>query len=177
MTFDLDAAIAVLTRTPGVIESLLADLPVAWVTGNEGPQTWSPRDVVGHLIDGEETDWIPRARIILAQGPNRRFEPFDRLRHLRRNEGRSLEDLLAEFARLRAGNVATLGGFALTPAQLALEGEHPELGRVTLAQLLATWVVHDLDHLVQTARVMAKQYAAEVGPWRAYLSVLGRRDA
>jgi hypothetical protein len=153
---------------------LLADLPESWPYGAEGPETWSPFDVVGHLIDGEETDWIPRARIILAGGPNPVFVPFDRFRHLRLNRGKPLIDLLDRFARLRAENVATLEGFRLSAADLAREGIHPELGRVTLSQLLATWVAHDLGHVAQVARVMAKQYADEVGPWRAYLPVLTR---
>ncbi|MFN8177822.1 MAG: DinB family protein [bacterium] len=175
MTFDLEKSIAVLERTPAVLRSLLAGLPPEWTAANEGPDTWSPFDVVGHLIDGEERDWIGRTRIILAQGTNRRFEPFDRFRHLARNEGRKLDDLLDEFARLRAANVATLRGLGLTPAKLALTGEHPKFGRVTLEELLATWTVHDLAHLAQISRVMAKQYGAEVGPWREYLPVLTRQ--
>jgi DinB family protein len=138
----------------------------------EGPGTWSPFDVVGHLIDGEETDWIPRARIILAQESDRRFVPFDRFRHLRLNAGAALADLLDRFATLRAANLATLRGWKLTTPQLALTGEHPEFGSVTLEQLLATWVAHDLDHLMQVARVMGMRYAEAAGPWRAYLKVL-----
>ena len=143
-----------------------------WARGTEGPDTFSPFDVVGHLIDGEETDWIPRARIILAQGPNRRFEPYDRFRHRSRNAQRTLASLLAEFEQLRSANVDLVRSWELTDQQLALEGEHPSLGAVTLRQLLATWVVHDLGHLAQVARVMAKQYREEVGPWVAYLPVL-----
>jgi uncharacterized damage-inducible protein DinB len=143
-----------------------------WTRGTEGPDTFSPFDVVGHLIDGEETDWIPRARIILAQGPSRRFEPYDRFRHRSRNAQRTLASLLNEFEKLRSANVALVRSWQLTEQQLALEGEHPSLGTVTLRQLLATWVVHDLGHLAQVARVMAKQYRAEVGPWVAYLPVL-----
>ena len=143
-----------------------------WARGTEGPDTFSPFDVVGHLIDGEETDWIPRARIILAQGVGRRFEPYDRFRHRSRNAGRTLESLLGEFADMRAANVKLLRSWDLTEQQLALEGEHPSLGAVTLRQLIATWVVHDLGHLAQVARVMAKQYREEVGPWVQYLPVL-----
>lgn len=173
MNFDLAESIAVLERTPRVLETLLVDLPAAWTTGNEGPETWSPFDVVGHLIDGEETDWMPRLRIILAQGSERRFEPYDRFRHLARNKGRSLKELLREFSNCRERNLEELRGLHLTGAQLQLTGEHPAFGAVTLAQLIATWVAHDLDHLVQIARVMAKQYGDAVGPWHAYLSVLG----
>jgi DinB superfamily len=143
-----------------------------WARGTEGPDTFSPFDVVGHLIDGEETDWIPRARIILAQGPSRRFEPYDRFRHRSRNAQRTLASLVAEFENLRSANLDLVRSWQLTDQQLALEGEHPSLGAVTLRQLLATWVVHDLGHLAQVARVMAKQYRAEVGPWVEYLPVL-----
>jgi hypothetical protein len=176
MTFDLPNAIAILERTPAALDRLLRGLPEAWTAPNEGPQTWSAFDVVGHLIDGEETDWIPRARIILGAGPDRHFIPFDRFRHLTRNWGRPLDDLLDEFAGLRRANLVTLREFRLTPADLARTGVHPEFGTVTLEQLLATWTVHDLNHLTQIARVMAVQYDAAVGPWRAYLSVLqGKR--
>ena len=143
-----------------------------WARGTEGPDTFSPFDVVGHLIDGEETDWIPRARIILAQGPSRRFEPYDRFRHRSRNAQRTLASLLAEFEKLRSANLDLVRSWKLSDHQLALEGEHPSLGAVTLRQLLATWVVHDLGHVAQVARVMAKQYRAEVGPWVEYLPVL-----
>lgn len=174
MDFDLADGIPVLRRTPAVIRALLADLPDAWLRATEGPDTWSPFDVLGHLIDGEETDWIPRARIILARGPSPAFEPFDRFRHLRLNRDAPAAELLDRFARLRSANLATLEGFRLTPAELALEGLHPKLGRVTLRQLLATWVAHDLGHVGQVVRVMAKQYGDAVGPWRRYLPVLTR---
>jgi hypothetical protein len=174
MEFDLADGIAVLRRTPAAIRALLTDLPDAWLRATEGPDTWSPFDVLGHLIDGEETDWIPRARIILARGPTPAFEPFDRFRHLRLNRDTPAAELLDRFGRLRAANLAVLEGFRLTPADLALEGLHPELGRVTLRQLLATWVAHDLGHVGQIVRVMAKQYGAAVGPWRRYLPVLTR---
>jgi DinB family protein len=174
MNFDLDDAIAVLRRTPPVLHALLSDLPEAWLRSNEGPDTWSPFDVLGHLIDGEETDWIPRARIILARGPNPAFEPFDRFRHQRLNRETPVTALLERFAALRSENITVLAGFRLTPRELALEGIHPELGRVTLRELLATWVAHDLGHIGQTVRVMAKQYGEAVGPWRRYLPVLSR---
>lgn len=174
MEFDLTAGTAVLERTPGTLRALLAGLPPAWTDADEGPETWSPRAVVGHLLHGERVNWVPRAELILAQGPERRFAPFDRFAHLRESEGRPLEALLDDFARLRAANLATVAGWRLTDARLALEGEHPEFGRVTLRQLLATWVAHDMGHLAQTARVMAKQYREAVGPWRAFLPVLDR---
>jgi hypothetical protein len=174
MSFDLNDAVAVLERTPSTLHALLADLPETWTTCDEGPGTFSPFDNVGHLIHGERTDWIPRARIILAQGADRRFQPYDRFAQVRESQGKTLDQLLDEFARLRDENLQTLRGWGLTGRQLALEGEHPELGRVTLGQLLATWVAHDLGHLAQTSRVMAKRYRDAVGPWRAYLPVLDR---
>ena len=174
MEFEMEKAVPVLERTPRVLRALLEGLPAEWTDADEGPETWSPYVVVGHLIHGERTDWIPRARIILAQGADRRFEPFDRFAQQRESAGRSTAELLEEFARLRAANLATLRGWNLGPRELALEGEHPELGRVTLEQLLATWAAHDLSHLAQTARVLAKQYREAVGPWRAYLPLLDR---
>lgn len=172
MRFALNGALDVLARTPAILENQLAGLAEEWIRGTEGPDTFSPFDVVGHLIDGEETDWIPRARIMLAQGPEPRFEPYDRFRHRQRNQNRSLSDLLAEFARLRFANLALLRSWNLTPVQLRLEGIHPTFGPVTLQQLLAAWVVHDLGHLAQVARVMAKQYRDEVGPWTPFMPVL-----
>jgi hypothetical protein len=172
MNFDLDLSIEVLARTPVTLRSMLGGLADSWTRGTEGPETFSPFDVVGHLIDGEETDWMPRARIILARGQSLRFEPYDRFRHRARNAGRSLERLLDEFAELRAGNLALLRSWHLTAAELDLPGEHPSLGPVTLRQLLAAWVVHDLGHIAQAVRVMAKQYYGEVGPWVPYLPVL-----
>ena len=172
MQFSLDLSIDVLRRSPATLDALLKGVDPAWERGTEGPDTFSPFDVVGHLIDGEETDWIPRARIVLAQGPDRRFEPYDRFRHRKRNVGRTLESLLAEFAKLRSANLELLRSWRLTEAELDLQGEHPSLGPVTLRHLLAAWVVHDLGHLAQTARVMAKQYRSEVGPWAPYEPVL-----
>lgn len=174
MDFDLDSGIAVLERTPATLRAMLEGLGAEWMHGTEGPETWNPYDIVGHLVHGERTDWIPRARIILEQGPNRRFAPFDRFAQLRESEGKAVRDLLDEFEELRTRNLATLRGWQLSESHLALEGEHPELGRVTLRQLLATWVAHDLGHIAQAARVMAKQYRGAVGPWRAYLPVLDR---
>lgn len=174
MDFDLPAGLAILERTPNILRAMLAGLPSAWTDATEGPETWSPYDIVGHLVHGERTDWIPRAQIILAQRPERRFTPYDRFAQFRESQGKSLVDLLDELARLRAANLATVSGWRLTEAQLALDGEHPEFGRVTLRQLLATWVAHDLGHVAQAARVMAKQYRDAVGPWRAYLPVMDR---
>ena len=172
MELDLDNACAVLERTPAVLRALLDGLPAAWTECDEGPDSWSPRQVVAHLIVGERTDWIPRARLILAQGASTTFEPFERFAHLRADAQRPLPELLDTFAAARRENVATLRAWEITPTQLELRGVHPEFGPVTLRQLLATWVAHDLGHLVQVARTMARQYRDEAGPWRAYLSVL-----
>lgn len=175
MHFDLDLSLNVLGRTPGTLQALLDGVGEPWIRGTEGPETFSPFDVVGHLIDGEETDWIPRARIILARGADPRFEPYDRFRHRTRNEGRSLASLLEELARLRSANLEQLRSWRLTAVELDLPGNHPSLGRVTLQQLLAAWVVHDLGHVAQVARVMAKQYRDAIGPWEAYLPVVTDR--
>lgn len=174
--FQLDEAVGVLERTPAVLTALLRDLPGGWVTGNEGPGTWSPFDVVGHLIDGEEEDWIPRTRIILARGDDPHFESFDRTRHLTRNRGETLGTLLDRFTSLRAANLRTLVGFGLSEEQLSWTAKHPELGRVTLRQHLATWVTHDLDHIVQIGRTMARRYGEAVGPWREFIRVLREAD-
>jgi hypothetical protein len=177
MPFNLESSLDVLRRTPGTLDLLLRDLDAAWVRATEGPETFSPFDVVGHLIDGEETDWVPRARIILARGPSARFEPYDRFRHRARNMTRTLGSLLDEFGRLREANLALLRSWNLDEAHLDLPGEHPGLGPVTLRQLLAAWVVHDLGHIAQIARVMAKQYRDEIGPWVPYLPVVTDRPA
>ena len=175
MDFDLDEGIEVLTRTPATLTALLGDLSAGWTSNDEGPDTWSPYDVLGHLIHGEKTDWIARARMILDHGESRTFDPFDRFAQLRDSDAKSVSELLDLFARLRARNLETLRGFELTPEQLELRGRHPDFGTVTLGQLLATWVAHDLGHIAQIARVMAKQYAGRVGPWKAYLPVLSPR--
>ncbi|MEO7101864.1 MAG: DinB family protein [Gemmatimonadaceae bacterium] len=174
MDFEITTATAVLERTPSVLRAMLGGLGAEWLDANEGAETWSPYDNIGHLIHGERTDWIPRAQIILAQGENRRFTPFDRFAQMRESRGQSLAELLGEFSSLRAENLTTLAGWKLSDEQLALEGEHPKLGAVTLRQLLSAWVVHDLGHIAQIARVMAKQYRDAVGPWREYLPVLDR---
>jgi hypothetical protein len=174
MAFDLTEAMAVLERTPSAFRGLLAGLPATWTAADEGPETFSAFENVGHLVHGERADWIPRARLILAQGANRRFEPYDRFAQRAESAGKTLAQLLDEFDTLRAANLATLRGWELTGAQLDLTGEHPAFGPVTLRQLLATWVAHDLGHLAQTARVMAKRYREDVGPWRQYLPILDR---
>ena len=173
--FRLDDALAVLERTPESLRVLLAGLPETWVSATEGEGTWSPYDVIGHLIHGELTDWIPRARHILA-GESRPFEKFDRTAQFTESRGKSLGELLATFAELRRENVRTLAEMKLTEDDFARKGTHPELGEVTLGQLLATWVVHDLDHVAQVARTMSRVYAEAVGPWQAYLSILRDRQ-
>lgn len=177
MRFDLEVTLDVLRRTPATLQDLLDGIAGPLAMGNEGGDTFSPFDVVGHLIDGEETDWVARARIILARGPDPRFEPYDRFRHRTRNAGRSLESLLAEFAELRAANIALVRSWRFGDAELDLPGNHPSLGVVTLRHLLATWVAHDLGHVAQVTRVMAKQYRDEVGPWIVYLPVLTDHEA
>lgn len=176
MTFNLEATTALLARTPATLNSLLRDLPDSWTRANEDTHatkpTWSPFDVVGHLIHGELTDWIPRARMILDHGESRAFDRFDRFAHNQASHGQSLPALLDEFARLRAQSLQSLAALNLQPQDFARRGLHPELGTVTLAQLLATWAAHDLTHLHQISRVMAHQYREAVGPWSAYLGVL-----
>jgi len=172
LKFQLQEAIPILDRTPAVISGLLDDLPEDWTRVNEGADTWSPREVVAHLINGERTDWIPRARIILKQGNYRRFDPFDRFADLKTT--RPLKELLEEFDKLRSENVATLRGWNLKEKDMELTGDHPEFGAVTMRQLLATWVVHDLSHIAQITRTMARAYTQAVGPWTAYFRVLQR---
>ena len=174
MEFELNKAIEILNRTPSTLSALLSGLSEEWQFQNEGPETWSSFDVVGHLIHGEETDWIPRARIILEEGEERPFEPFDRFAMFENSKGKSIQQLLETFARLRSDNLEQMRAMNLTPQLLEKRGRHPALGVVTLKQLLATWVVHDLNHIGQIVRVMAKQYRNEVGPWAQYLSVLTR---
>jgi hypothetical protein len=170
--FDLAEATAVLSRTPPTLDALLRGLPDGWVHAHEGGETWSPYDVLGHLIHGEKTDWIPRARIILEHGEAQPFPTFDRLAQFEESKGRTLESLLDEFRVRRRESLRELGALRVTEAELDLRGTHPAFGAVTLRQLLATWVAHDLDHVMQIARAMGQQYADEVGPWRAYLRVI-----
>ena len=174
MSFDLSETLDVLERTPAVMGTLLRGTSASWHAINEGPDTWSAFDVVGHLIYGEETDWVPRARIILEHGVSRPFKPFDRFAQSTRFAGWPLDDLLDRFAELRKANLETVKSWRLTEDQLTLPGRHPELGLVNLQELLATWAVHDFNHIAQIARVMAKRYTREVGVWREYLSILNR---
>lgn len=172
MEFDLQQSIAVLERTPLVLDKLLRGLPEAWTAANDGPGTWRACDVVGHLIHGERTDWLPRLRIMLEHGTARPFDPFDREAMFVSSRGQTLEMLLDEFALLRADNLAELRALGLTADHNSLRGMHPALGEVTLAQLLATWTAHDLSHIAQIARTMARQYRTAVGPWREYIRIL-----
>ena len=172
MEFELAHAIEVLRRTPATLNALLRDLPEPWLVQNEGPERWSPYDVIGHLIHGDETDWIPRAQIILEYGETKAFEPFDRVAMFAESKGKSTVELLDTFAQLRAEKLRELQSMNLTSDLLDKRGRHPELGVVTLKQLLSTWVVHDLGHIRQVVRIMSKQYGEAVGPWRAYLSIL-----
>lgn len=174
MEKSLDEAIAVLQRTPPTLAALLNGLPPSWLEAREGPDTFSPTDVVGHLIFGEETDWIPRLRIILADGESRPFTPFDRFGFRAKYAGWPIDPLLGRFAQLRQENLGILRDLRLGEAQLRLTGTHPALGRVTLSALLAAWVVHDLGHVRQIVRVMARQYTSAVGPWREYMPILDR---
>ena len=172
MNFQLQQAIEILSQTPATVKSLLGSLSDEWVLTSDGENSWSPFDVIGHYIHGEETDWIPRAEIILSQGENLTFVPFDRFAQLEKSEGKTLSELLETFADLRRKNIETLKSWNLTDEQLNFKGIHPELGEVTLEQLLATWVVHDLTHIRQIVTIMAKQYAEDVGAWKEYLSIL-----
>jgi len=174
MDYQSDQAIAILQRTPETLTALLRGLPEEWTRSNAGPDTWSAYDVVGHLLHAEEADWIARARIILEEGEGHPFESFDRTAMFEKYRDYSLDQLLGAFAERRTQSLATLNGWNITPEQLTLKGTHPALGTVTLSQLLATWVVHDLNHIGQIVEVMAHQYAEAVGPWRAYLSILTR---
>jgi hypothetical protein len=172
MKHNLDQTLSLLARTPDTLNSLLRDLPDDWTFSNEGGETWTAFGVVGHLIHGERTDWVPRAKRILEFGESRAFEPFDRLAQQRNSLGKTLPELLDEFARLRAQNLQELRGMNLTTADLEKRGRHPSLGVVTFSELLATWAVHDLTHLHQLSRILAYQYREAVGPWSKFLGVL-----
>lgn len=169
---DVSEAVAILTRTPATLDALLRGLPEGWIQAHEGGESWSPFDVVGHLIHGDRADWLPRMRIILEHGEARPFEKFDRFAQFEGSKGRTLDSLLDEFAALRRSSLVDLAALGLTAGDLSRKGMHPALGTVTLGQLLATWVAHDLDHVVQVARVLGRQYSDEVGPWRAYLRII-----
>jgi len=174
MDFDLAAGTAVLERTPRALRAMLDGLPDGWIDANEGPDTWSPRDVVVHLVNCDRTNWIPRARVILAQGADRAFPPFDRFAEIATNKTTHIAALLDDFADARAQGLAELAARNISEAQLDLHGTHPALGTATLRQLLSTWVAHDLAHTAQIARVMARQYRDAVGPWRLYLTIMDR---
>jgi len=171
-SFVIDEAAAILARTPGTLDAMLRGLGDGWISANEGQNTWSPFDVVGHLIHGERTDWLPRAKMILEQGESRAFDTFDRFAQFAASQGRTLDSLLDEFAAVRRDNLRELAHWRLTESDLDRRGRHPAFGVVTLRQLLATWVAHDFDHVVQISRVLACQYADEVGPWTAYLRII-----
>jgi uncharacterized damage-inducible protein DinB len=173
MNFSFDDALPVLRSTPSVLRAWLKDVPDSWIRANEGADTWSPFDIVGHLIHGERTDWMDRVDVILAHGESRPFTPFDRFAQFEASRGKSLRQLLETFADVRAANLARLESLGLSREDFDRRGRHPELGQVTLGQLLATWVAHDLSHLGQIARVMGRQYTEAVGPWVQYLPMLG----
>ncbi len=172
MQFNLETAVEILERTPETLKLMLGGLSQDWTGVNEGAETWSPYDIVGHLIHGEKTDWIPRMEILLSDSQNKTFEPFDRFAQFEESKGKTLDQLLAEFADLRQENIDTLRAKKIDEADLLREGTHPALGKVVLSELLASWVVHDLNHIGQISRVMAFQYREEVGPWQAYLGIL-----
>lgn len=172
MKYSLERSYEILDRTPAVLEALLAGLPDEWVMPNEGPETFSPYDVVGHLIHGEKTDWVPRAKMILEFGNTKTFERYDRFAQYEESKGKSLQQLLDEFAALRKKNMSWFKALNLTEDDLDRQGMHPVLGDVILRNLLATWVVHDLTHLSQITRVMAKQYQEEMGPWPQFFKIL-----
>jgi hypothetical protein len=174
MKFKIEQAIAILQRTPELVSGMLKGLDKEWINSNEGGDTWSPFDIVGHYIHGEKTDWIPRMEIILSDEPNKQFEPFDRFSQFRDSKGKNIDQLLEEFSRLRKQNLQRLQSIQLTDGLLNRTAIHPALGTVTLQQLLASWVVHDLTHLYQLSRVLARQYEQEVGPWKVYMGVLNR---
>lgn len=172
MQFNLLKSIEILERTPSAIETLLSGISDEWLMNNEGENTWSPYDVVGHLIHGEKTDWIPRAKIILSDAEDKTFVPFDRFAQMNSEVQASMESLLQEFKKLRTENLSILKNMNLQDHQFDLKGIHPELGEAKLKELLSAWVTHDLGHIAQICRVMTRQYKSEVGPWKAFLSIL-----
>jgi len=172
MEFDLHKTLEILERTPGVLDSLLGGLSQNWTDNNEGSESWSPFDVLGHLVHGERTDWLPRMELILSEKEDKTFEPFDRFAQFRHSKGKTAQELLDEFRALRTRNLEAVRARNLTPEELRLKGFHPSLGEASLSALLAAWTVHDLNHLAQISRVMAWQYREAVGPWKAYLGIL-----
>lgn len=171
-SFDIEEAIQILETTPNVLTAFLSNVPATWVDVNEGKGTWSPFDILGHLVHGEKTDWVARTRIILEEGESKTFQPFDRFAQFEESKGKSLATLLEEFEALREKNIQYLKGQTLTVSDYEKTGIHPDFGEVTLKQLLSAWVVHDLSHIRQIARVLAKQYKTEIGPWEQYLPVV-----
>lgn len=172
ISVDLPTVISILSRTPEVIKALIIDLDETWLHANEGPDTWSPHEVVGHLIFGEQTDWIPRMQIILSDKEDKTFTPFDRNGHFQIAAGRTIETLLHQYAELRKENIHILLASEVTIDDLRKTGIHPAFGPVTLGQLLSSWVVHDMTHIYQISRTIAKQYEVEVGPWKEYMGIL-----
>ncbi|MCW5519014.1 DinB family protein [Aureitalea sp. L0-47] len=172
MKFNLQQSIELLERTPKVLNAMLSGLSEEWINNNEGNNTWSPYDVVGHLVHGERTDWIPRTFIIMNDSDQKTFTPYDRFAQFEESKGKSLEQLLDEFESLRKANLEQLRGFGLMDSDLRRQGIHPSLGPVTLRNLLSAWVVHDQGHIAQISRVLAKQYKEDVGPWNEYMTIL-----
>lgn len=170
--FNLDQSIEILERTPAVLKAYLSGLSEGWLKHNEGVDTWSPYNIVGHLIFGEKTDWMVRVKTILGTAENKTFEPFDRFAQLQEDQNKPITEMLAAFDVLRLANIKELRSFNISTDDLELKGIHPEFGQVTLKQLIATWAVHDMGHIAQISRVMAKQYSDQVGPWAAYLGIL-----
>jgi hypothetical protein len=171
---ELELAIELLGRTPTILKKWLANLPIEWSQYKNSEESWSAFDIIGHFIHGEKTDWIPRAQLMLGKEGIKEFEPFDRFAQYEVSKGKTMENLLDEFASLRENNLDILRGLDLQLEDFELQGKHPELGIVTLRQLISTWVVHDMDHLSQIAQGLAQRYKKEVGPWREYLGVLKR---
>jgi hypothetical protein len=174
MNYSIIEAISIIERTPLLLEQMLSGLSDEWIISNEGAETWSPYDVVGHLVHGERTDWIARLEIVLSDTGDKKFAPFDRFAQFKENEGKTINDLLKEFKNLREKNIGILKSKNITEKDFDRTGIHPKFGNVTLKNLLATWIVHDLNHLAQIARVMAHQYRTEVGPWKEYLRILNQ---
>lgn len=172
MKFKLENAIELLERTPAVLKELLSGLSEDWIHQNEGGDSWSPYVVVGHLVHGERTDWIPRTFIIMNDSDQKTFHPYDRFAQFEESKGKTLDELLEEFESLRKANLEQLKGFGLMESDLNREGIHPSLGPVSLSNLLSAWVVHDQGHIAQISRVLAKQYKDEVGPWTKYMTIL-----
>ena len=172
MKFETNKSIQILEKTPSVLQALLENMDEEWVMNNEGPETFSPYDIVGHLIHGEKTDWVPRAKIILDHGLSKPFEPYDRFAQYEESKGKTIAQLLEEFELLRKQNIQWLQSLNLTKEDFEKKGMHPSLGEVSLKNLLSTWVVHDLTHIAQITRVMAKQYKEEMGPWPQFFRIL-----